>query len=96
MEKMYADLSARRNKSVESQNRPSYTGAPFDLLMYRWRLGQVDAALEVLNSIELMKMFDDHEADILEYVIEKLQIMADHNLRMMEGENNGQGESDHN
>lgn len=96
MEKMYADLSARRNKSVESQNRPSYAGAPFDLLMYRWRLGQVDAALDVLNSIELMKLFGNPADDILKNVINRLQIMTDHNLRIMEGENNGQRESDHN
>lgn len=95
MEKTYADLNARRNKSVLSQDRPSYAGVSFDLLMYRWRLGQVDAALELLNSIELMKMFDDPAEYILENVIYKLQVMADHNLRMMEGENNGQGESDH-
>lgn len=95
MEKTYADLSARRSKSVLSQDRPRYSGVSLDLLMYRWRLGQVDAALELLNSIELMKMFDDPAEYILENVIYKLQFMADHNLRMMEGENNGQGESDH-
>ena len=96
MEITYADLSKRKTNAVFSQDRPSYLGASLDLLMYRWRLGQVDAALDVLNSIELMKMFDDPAESILEYVIVKLQIMADHHLRIMEGDNDGQGESDHN
>lgn len=96
MEITYADLSARRTKAVLSEARPSYLGASLDLLMYRWRLGRVDAALEILNSIELMNMLGDPAEYILENVMFKLQVMADQNLRVMEGDNDGQRESDHN
>lgn len=91
-----ADLNERRFNAMLSDNRPSYDGASYDLLMYRWRLGLVDAALDVLMSIDIMKAFGDPADDILETVINKLHFVADHSLRMMEGENNGQGESDHN
>ena len=96
MEKTYADFSERRAKAVLSKDRPRYDGASIDLLMYRWRLGKVDAALEILNSIELMNMLGDPADYILENVMFKLQVMADHNLRLMEGDKDGQRESDHN
>ena len=96
MEITYADLSERRTKAVLSEDRPSYDGASIDLLMYRWRLGKVDAALDILNYIELMQMFDDPADYILENVIFRLKVMADHNIRVMEGDNDGQRESDHN
>lgn len=96
MENTYADLSARRNRVVSSDNRPSYAETSIDLLMYRWQLGKVDAALDLLNSVEIMKMLDDPAEYILESLIDRLQVMAEYSLRMMEGVNNGQRESDHN